>query len=316
MSTNPGPGPAYDLQAGEGNRIVDASHYITTFVIALIVQQYIRNGLELFADGVSLAVLVLLGMGLVTLLTFAFESYLTATGRSDSLSREELPYEIGRALFSLLALLGLHNFSLVLSRRPADGVTAGAIASQFAWGLAVVYVGYLGIRVVIAEQNRLLGREPDDRDHEATAMYSVYILVWIQFAELAPRLTDWEVTVAFVLVITASLYAYFGLWRDRYEKLIGVPPEEGLIDIDMNPDEFSDVDSIRYEQRTDDGRRVEIHAHRPEERERPHGDGRTDCWLVDVRIDGTSVDGSPFTDETVRDVQTSVNRLLNESTGA
>lgn len=315
MSTSPSPGPAYELQAGEGNRIVEASHYITTFIIALIVQDYIRNGLQLFARGVGPAVIALLAVGLLTLLTFALESYLTATGRSDSLRREDLRYEIVRALFSLLGLLGLHNFSLILIRIPADGITTGAIASQFGWGLVVVYVGYLGIRVVVARQNQVLGKDPDERTKKAAGMYAVYALVWIGFAEVASGLTGWIVTLAFLSVIIITFFAYFRLWRDRYEKLIGVYSDREHIEISSEQTEFSDVESIRYEQETESGRNVKIHATRPSEGKQVEHNIPEDSWLVDVTIDGDPVEKGLFTSETVGDIEESVNKLINDSVG-
>lgn len=225
MSSDPGPGPAYELQPSRSNKIVDATHYVTTFVIALIIQDYIKNALELFVRGISNSIKLLLAAGLVVLLVFAFESYLTATGRSDTLHRHDLPFEIVRAILGLFALFGLHNFSLILTRLSIDNVTAAAIASQFGWGLAVVYISYMLLRIVVTGQNYLLGENPWERPTFAVVIYAVYALLWAGFAVTVSQLGSWLVSIWFAMLIIITLSVYFWFWRERFDTLLGLDVE-------------------------------------------------------------------------------------------
>ena len=215
------PGPAYRLQSSR-NGIVEAQYYIITFVIALIIQDYIRNGLELFIVSSSFRLNILLLSGLMILLAFAFEWYSMASGRADSVRRGEVPFEFARALLGLFALFGLHNFSLVLSRFPINRITVGMIASQFAWGLAAIYCFYVGIRFVITVQNFLYGEDIWKRSTAAFVLYFVYVAFWYGFAKNVPRLGDSTTTVLFVIGAVTTVGTYFLFWKKRYATRIGL----------------------------------------------------------------------------------------------
>jgi hypothetical protein len=215
------PGPAYRLQSSR-NGIVEAQYYIITFVIALIIQDYIRNGLELFVASSSLQLNILLFTGLMILLAFAFEWYSTASGRADSLRRGEVRFEFVRALLGLFALFGLHNFSLVLSRFTINRITVETITSQFAWGLAVIYCFYFGIRLVITAQNFLYGKDVWERPTAALGLYIVYVAFWCGFAKNIPRLGNWTATALFVIGTAATVGTYFLFWQKRYATRLGL----------------------------------------------------------------------------------------------
>ena len=215
------PGPAYSFRSSR-NGIVEAQYYIITFIIALVIQDYIGNGLELFVAGISHQITLLLVAGLILLLAFAFEWYATATGREDSLRSGEVPFEILRALFGLFALVGLHNFSLVLSRAQIDQITAGMVARQFGWGLAVVYVFYIGIRLVIMGQNYTYGENIWNRSTAAIILYIIYGVFWYGFANHLPRLGSWPITLLFLAGATTSVGGYFWFWQERYRTRLGL----------------------------------------------------------------------------------------------
>lgn len=215
------PGPAYRLQSSR-NGIVEAQYYIITFVIALVIQDYIRNGLELFVASNSFQLNVLLLSGLMILLAFAFEWYLTASGRVDSVRRGEVPFEFARALLGLFALFGLHNFSLVLSRFPINRMTVETIASQFAWGLAAIYCFYFGIRLVITAQNFLYGEDIWEWPTAALVLYIVYVAFWYEFAKTVPRLGNRTTTVLFVIGAATTVGTYFLFWQKRYRTRLGL----------------------------------------------------------------------------------------------
>lgn len=229
MSSDRRPGPAYSLQQTSPNGIVDAQHYITTFVLALIIQDYIKNMSELIVTGITTPMMLLLSGGLLVLLVFTFESYTTAVARTDPLHREDVLFEILRAVSGLFALFGLHNFSLILTRLSAESVTAAAVASQFGWGLAVVYTFYLIIRLVVTAQNRKYGEAIKEQRLSSLGVYLIYALFWSGYALAVSRLSNWAIVISFIAAATTSLIIYIWLWRDRYKMLAGIDstPEDG-----------------------------------------------------------------------------------------